>query len=82
MHGSISCTARPEKKLRRMALGVYGLEAPGITLAKARELARKELDKATIGCDPAAERQRAKPQTFSALVDLYIERHAKRHKRS
>jgi integrase len=71
-----------EKKLRRMVLGVYGPEAPGITLAKARDLARKELDKATIGRDPAAERKRAKPQTFTALVDLYIERHAKRHKRS
>ena len=61
-----------EKKLRRLVLGVYGLQAPGIGLAKARELARKELDKATIGRDPAAERQRAKPQTFSALVDLYM----------
>ena len=71
-----------EKKLRRMVLGVYGPEAPGITLAKARELARKELDKATIGRDPAAERKRAKPQTFSALMDLYLERHAKREKRS
>jgi hypothetical protein len=29
-----------ERKLRRLVLGVYGLQAPGIGLAKTRELAR------------------------------------------
>jgi integrase len=75
---------RPEGQatIRRLTLGAYGIHPPDLTLAKARENARNELQKVTIGRDPAAERQVARTQTFSALCDLYIEKHAKRRKRS
>lgn len=55
---------------------------PTLTLAKARELARAALRKSTVGRDPAAEQQQARARTFGALADLYVEQHAKRHKRS
>jgi integrase len=71
-----------ERTFKRSTLGTYGTHDPDIGLAKARELARKELDKVTIGRDPAAERKKARAHTFAALTDLYLERHAKRHKRS
>jgi integrase len=69
---------RANGKLRRQTLGVY----PTIGLAKAREDARNTLKKASLGRDPNAEQQVARTQTFTALAERYLERHAKRHKRS
>jgi integrase len=68
---------------RRMTLGSY----PRITLSRAHELhakARQELEK---GIDPGIESVRGKRQvreayTVSELVHDYIEKHAKRKKRS
>lgn len=66
------------KRLRRLTLGVY----PTIGLATARELAQSALRDATVGKDPAADRQRARQHTFDALTDRYLEKHAKPRKRS
>ena len=71
-----------ERKVKRLTIGTYGEHAPHVTLAKARDLARKELEKATVGRDPAAEHKTAKTQTFAKLVEVYLERHARRTKRS
>jgi integrase len=67
-----------DRRLRRQTLGVY----PDLSLAKARDEAQAALRKATLGRDPATEQQQSKTQTFGALGDLYLEQHAKRHKRS
>jgi integrase len=69
---------RTNRKLRRLTIGTY----PTITLSKARELAEAALRKATIGRDPAAERQQMREHTVGALAALYLEQHAKRKKRS
>src|SRR5260221_2590947 len=70
------------RRLRRQTLGRY----PLVTLAAAREDAQSALRKATIGRDPAAEQKAAQraavTQTLGALGELYIEKHAKRKKRS
>lgn len=63
---------------KRLTLGQY----PDLGLAKAREAARDELQKVSVNRDPSAERKQAKERTFSALCALYMERYAKRHKRS
>jgi integrase len=65
-------------KLRRLTIGAY----PDLGLSKARDKARGELRKAQAGRDPGTERQTARKHTFQALADDYIEKHAKRHKRS
>ena len=65
-------------KLRRSTLGTY----PDLGLAKARDTARGELQKAQAGRDPGTEQQTARAHTFQQLADQYIEKHAKRHKRS
>lgn len=67
-----------DKKLRRLTLGTY----PDMTLATAREQARDEIQKAHAGRAPGTEKQEAKAHTFDALSDVYLEQHAKRHKRS
>lgn len=69
---------RVNRKFQRLTLGQY----PKIGLAKARDLARDELQKSSIGRDPNDERKQARVRTFRALGELYLERHAKRHKRS
>jgi Arm DNA-binding domain len=71
-----------ERRFTRLTLGTYGQYDTDLTLAKAREKARAELRKATEGRDPATERKTARAQTFGALADFYLEKHAKRHKRS
>lgn len=77
---------------RRLKLGPY----PRVSLAKAREFANRELRKVDAGVDPQAERQdakraaadakraaaQAKANSIEALCDAYIERHAKRKKRT
>lgn len=66
------------REQRRSTLGTY----PDMSLVKAREKARDEIRDANAGRDRAAERQQAKGHTVSSLADEYLERHAKRHKRS
>ncbi len=69
---------------RRLKLGEY----PALSLQKARQAAREVRVALDHGRDPAAEQraQRAAPpalpSTVAALAHDYIERHAKRHKRS
>lgn len=56
---------------------------PEITLAKARELARRRLVEVAEGGDPSADRTEARRQgLFGVLAEAYLERHAKRTKRS
>ena len=78
-------TRRPAHLIK---IGTY----PPLSLADARDLAKLELAKAQKGDDPAAEKQAAKAEaakaaeargmTFGELAELYLERHAKVHKRS
>lgn len=76
--GGESAVGHDKRVLKRLTLGIY----PEVSLAKARDLARAELGKATIGRDPSAERKQARQQTFGALAERYVERHAKPRKRS
>jgi integrase len=70
---------RHRGRLRRLTLG----GADVIGLADARERARDELHKASKGADPAGDKvQGRKAETIADLATDYIERHAKRHKRS
>jgi integrase len=69
---------RQHGRLRRMTIGRY----PKVTLAAAREKARKALDAVSEGEDPAKTRITAKGRTFSALGKLYIDKYAKPRKRS
>ncbi len=69
--------------LRRMTLGSY----PNITLSKAHELHAKARQKLEQGIDPGVEsikgkRQAREAYTVTELVNDYIEKHAKRKKRS
>ena len=62
-----------------LTLGLYG----PLTVEEARRLAKKELARIIDGYDPAEERSTArKAGTVRDLADTYIERHAKRHKRT
>ena len=68
-----------EGRKRRFSLGAY----PSLSLANARDEARKAMAAAGKGTDPATKRaQQRSAETFSQLVDAYIERHAKIKKRS
>ncbi|MGE3508418.1 MAG: tyrosine-type recombinase/integrase [Vicinamibacterales bacterium] len=69
---------RVSGKFKRMTLGVF----PDVKLAKAREDARAQLRKATVGRDPSVERREALAHTFGALAKTYLEEHARRKKRS
>ncbi len=74
---------RFEGTARRMTLGTY----PKITLSKAHELHAKARQKLEKGIDPGEEAVKGKRQareayTVSELVHDYIEKHAKRKKRS
>ena len=70
----------PGTRLRRWTLGTY----PALTLAAARTKAQRalrELD--TTGADPAVGKREARSaQTFGELAADYMERHAKKRKRS
>ncbi len=72
---------RANGKTAKVTLGRF----PAIELAKARELARDQLEAVAKGRDPAAEKRAAKaialPTTVGDLCDLYIERHLKRNVR-
>ena len=65
---------------RRMTLGTY----PAVTLAAARKKAREARAQVQLDTtDPAAERIDARRgETVADLCTEYLERHAKRHKRS
>lgn len=69
---------------RRASLGVFDPE--GFTLAKARAKARDLVNRIGEGADPSAEKRAQRAglvaNTFGELAALYLERHAKRHKRS
>lgn len=70
---------RGDKRLRRATLGTY----PTLSLADAREDAATDLRAASKGNDPAAVRQaELQAETFGELAEDYIERYAKKHKKS
>tara|TARA_Y100000031_G_scaffold148940_1_gene185950 strand:+ start:675 stop:1919 length:1245 start_codon:yes stop_codon:yes gene_type:complete len=71
-------------KLRRLTIGRF----PALSLADARTKAGEAVDQVDNGIDPAREKQVKKrelqetPSTFEAVADLFIERYAKRKKRT
>ena len=76
---------RVNGRLQRLTLREAETDAstyPTVSLARARELARAALQASSIGVDPAAEQQLRRERTFGTLADEYLEKHAKRKKRS
>ena len=70
---------RHRGRLRRLTLGSVAV----IDLAYAREQAKEKLRAANKGADPASEKhERRRAKTIGDLATDYIERHAKRKKRS
>ena len=70
---------RSDRRLRRLTLGTY----PRLTLAHARKLARKALGDVAHDKDPATEKLEARRgDTLQDLANEYLERHAKRFKKS
>jgi integrase len=70
---------RAGDRVRFLKLGRY----PDLTLAAARKAAREERVKVDQGTDPAAERQAVKlGETFGDLATDYLDKYAKKHKRS
>lgn len=65
-------------RVRRQTLGRF----PVVSLAAARAQALKALQAVDDGADPAAQAKAATKDTFGKLAALYLERHAKRTKRS
>lgn len=73
---------------RRLKLGTWTADG-GMTVAKARKRAGTERLKVDAGIDPAIEKreaklkaERAQRDSVETLVDAYIEKHAKVHKKS
>jgi integrase len=68
-------------KTTRFRIGGY----PDISLADARQRADELRKQVAVGVNPVAskrqERQDAETKTFNALADLYLDRHARPHKR-
>lgn len=70
---------RGDKRLRRATLGTY----PTLSLADTRDMARADLRSAAMGRDPSAERKAEREaNTFGELAEAYMERYAKKHKKS
>ncbi len=70
---------RHDGRKRRLTLGTY----PSLSLADAREWAKDALREAAHGNDPAADKQaKRKAETLGELAAEYIEKHAKKKKRS
>ncbi|MEP7309166.1 MAG: integrase arm-type DNA-binding domain-containing protein [Acidobacteriota bacterium] len=70
---------RYHKRKRRLSLGTF----PTVPLVDARERARAALNKVAAGEDPAAEKILSREAgTLGELVTEYLQRHAKRHKKS
>ena len=68
-----------DTRKRMMTLGKYGV----LTLQEARERAKRALVAAGDGADPLEERQAARRgDTVKDLAAVYMERHAKPHKKS
>lgn len=65
-------------QVRRQKLGTY----PTLGLAEARQEALKAMRAVQAGGDPAAKAKAAALDTFGKLAALYLERHAKRTKRT
>lgn len=65
-------------RVRRQTLGRF----PAMGLAAARSAALRSMQTVQRGGDPAADQARSMRDTFGALADQYIERHAKVKKRS
>ena len=64
---------RVGRRLRRYSIGGY----PTLSLADARDEAKRALREAAAGRDPALEKQKAKDtETFGELADLYLKKHA------
>lgn len=71
-----------DRKIRRIKIGRY----PSISYSTAKKVARSIIVKADNGKDPAAEKQSKRHEeltapTFKTIAEIYIEYHAKRHKR-
>ena len=70
---------RVHGRQRRLTLGTY----PSLGLAKARAAARRALGQVAEGEDPATAKQAEyRAGTFREFADLYLEKHAKKRKRS
>ncbi|MGO9264366.1 MAG: tyrosine-type recombinase/integrase [Candidatus Binataceae bacterium] len=70
---------RHGRRLRRLTIGGY----PAISLADARDAAKRALRDAQLGADPASAKREARDaESFQELAHLYLERHAKIKKRS
>ncbi len=71
---------RKDGRKRRLTLGNY----PALSLKLARKAAADALDALARGRDPASERSvlTGGPLTFEGFAHAYLERHAKRHKKS
>lgn len=74
-------TTRVHSRLTRITLGRY----PTLSLAEARDAARKVIEQAKAGDDPRqiqaeAQRQKEKERrtTFGGIVELFMERHVER----
>ncbi len=71
---------RAKGRKRLMVLGRYGAD---LTLNQARERVQKHLVQVRDGTDPIGERRRAaQGRTFGDLIESYVERHAKVHKKT
>ncbi len=66
-------------RVRRLTLGTY----PALGLADARDKAKDAVRAAAKGGDPAGEKKAERAaETFGELAEMYLERYAKREKRS
>ncbi len=71
---------RAQGRKRLMVLGRFGAD---LTLDQAREKARKLRVQTKEGADPLdVKRREAQGQTFGNLIEAYIQRHAKPHKKT
>src|SRR5690606_10168204 len=76
---SFSVMYRHADRLRRYTIGTY----PPLTLADARDQAKAALRDAEMGEDPAAKKkERRQAGTFEDLTAEFMERYAKKRKRS
>jgi hypothetical protein len=76
---SFSVLYRHAGRLRRYTIGKY----PKLSLVDARNEAREALREAALGNDPATKKQQVRQTgTFGELAKEYIERWAKKNKRS
>ncbi len=70
---------RHEGRKRRLTLGAY----PSLSLAYARQLAKDALQEVAHGNDPAGDKQaERRAETLGELAAEYIEKYAKKNKRS